>query len=186
MSAAVRKEALLETALRMAREDGAGALTLARLADACGLSKPIAYQHFGTLTGLLRAMAERVGAEYEDTVRAVMAGHRETGTAPEGALRALCATYVTCTLENGALHADVCAALVAAGEPAQTVYGDDAARYCPLVAELIDADPRTAYALTVAFLGAADRLCEAVLAKRLGQDEAVTVLMRLFLLPDRS
>ena len=41
VSAAVRKELLLETALRLAREGGAGSLTLARLADACGVSKPI-------------------------------------------------------------------------------------------------------------------------------------------------
>jgi hypothetical protein len=44
-----------------AREEGAGSLTLARLADACGVSKPIAYQHFGSLTGLLAAMLQRVG-----------------------------------------------------------------------------------------------------------------------------
>ncbi|MFM9441107.1 TetR/AcrR family transcriptional regulator [Streptomyces acidiscabies] len=180
-----RKELLLETALRRAREEGAGSLTLARLADACGVSKPIAYQHFGSLTGLLRAMFQQVGAEYEDRVRAAMAARRETGTAHEGALRALCDAYVACTLENGALHADIGAALVAAGEPAGTVYADDAERYCPLVTELLGVDQRTAYALTAAFLGAADRLCEAVVARRLCQEEAVEVLLRLFPSPDR-
>ncbi|MCL8016179.1 hypothetical protein [Streptomyces sp. AS02] len=62
-------------------------------------------------------MFQRVGTEYEDTVMEVMATHRETGTAPEGALRALCDAYIACTLENGALHADIGAALVASGEP---------------------------------------------------------------------
>ncbi|MEW2397994.1 TetR family transcriptional regulator [Streptomyces sp. NPDC046862] len=180
VSAVARKELLLETALRRAREEGAGSLTLARLADACGVSKPIAYQHFGSLAGLLRAMFQQVGAEYEDRVMAVMASHREARTAHEGALRALCDAYVACTLENGALHADIGAALVAEGEPVATVYADDAERYCPLVTELLGVDQRTAYALTMAFLGAADRLCEAVVAGRLRQEEAVEVLLRLF------
>ncbi|GAA3774316.1 hypothetical protein GCM10023083_09110 [Streptomyces phyllanthi] len=171
---------MLETALRTAREEGAGSLTLARLADACGVSKPIAYQHFGSLAGLLAAMFQRVGAEYEETVMEVMAAYRETGTAADSALRALCDAYIACTLENGALHADIGAALVAAGERPGAVFADDAERYCPLVAELVGLDQRTAYALTTAFLGAADRLCEAVIAGRLRQDEAVEVLVRLF------
>ncbi|MGW0708409.1 TetR/AcrR family transcriptional regulator [Streptomyces sp. NPDC002643] len=186
VSAAARKELLLEAALRMAREDGAGSLTLARLADACDVSKPIAYQHFDSLTGLLRAMIQRVGAEYEDAVLRVMAGYREAGDGAEGALRALCDVYVACTLENGALHADIGAALIASGEPVGTVYADDAERYRGLVAELLGVDQRTAYALTAAFLGAADRLCEAVIAGRLRQDEAVDVLMRLFPVPERT
>ncbi|MFE0255612.1 TetR/AcrR family transcriptional regulator [Streptomyces sp. NPDC059010] len=183
VSAATRKELLLETALRTAREEGAGSLTLARLADACGVSKPIAYQHFGSLAGLLDAMFQRVGAEYEDTVMEVMAAYRETGTAADGALRALCDAYIACTLENGALHADIGAALAAAGERPGAVFADDAERYCPLVAELTGVDQRTAYALTAAFLGAADRLCEAVIARRLREDEAADVLMRLFPTP---
>ncbi|MFJ8113082.1 TetR/AcrR family transcriptional regulator [Streptomyces sp. NPDC096132] len=185
VSAATRKELLLQTALRMARGEGAGSLTLARLADACGVSKPISYQHFGSLAGLLRAMLQRVGAEYEDSVMEVMAAYRETGTAADGALRALCDTYIACTLENGALHADIGAVLVAVGEAPGAVYADDAGRYCPVVAELTGVDQRTAYALTAAFLGAADRLCEAVMARRLRRDEAADVLMRLFATPAR-
>ncbi|WP_416983236.1 TetR/AcrR family transcriptional regulator [Streptomyces sp. T028] len=183
--AAERKELLLETALRMAREDGAGSLTLARVADACGVSKPIAYQHFSSLAGLLRAMFQRVGVEYEERVMEVMAAHRASPAATAQALRALCDAYVACTLENGALHADIGAALVAVGESGSVVHGDDAERYAGLVAELLGLDPRDAYALTAGFLGAADRLSEAVIARRLTRDEAVDVLMRLFPPPAR-
>ncbi|MEU6373579.1 helix-turn-helix domain-containing protein [Streptomyces sp. NPDC046909] len=186
VSAAERKELLLETGLRLAREGGAGALTLARLADACGVSKPIAYQHFASLTGLLHAMLRRVGAEYEEAVMEVMAAHRRTATttaptaATTDALRALCDAYIACTLENGALHADIAAALIAAGEPAAAVHVDDAERYAGLVIELLGLDQRSAYAVTAAFLGAADRLCEAVAAGRLTAGEATDVLLRLF------
>src|SRR5438128_856223 len=87
MSAAARKELLLETALRMAREDGAGSLTLAKVADACGVSKPIAYQHCASLTVLLLEMLQRVGAVYEDTVMQVMADYRQSGVSTERALQ---------------------------------------------------------------------------------------------------
>ena len=183
VSAAVRKELLLETALRLARESGAGSLTLARLADACGVSKPIAYQHFTSLTGLLRAMLRRVGAEYEDTVMEVMAAHREADHPTTETLRALCDAYLLCNLENGAVHADIAAALIASGEPAATVHVDDAERYAGLVTELLGLDPRTAYALTAAFLGAADRLCEAVAARILTRNEATDILIPLFPTP---
>jgi AcrR family transcriptional regulator len=185
VSAAVRKQLLLETALRMAREDGAGSLTLARLADACGVSKPIAYQHFASLTGLLHVMLRRVGAEYEDRVRAAMAAHTEANHPTAQTLRALCDAYLACTLENGALHADIAATLIASGAPAAAVHVDDAERYAGLVTELLGLDPRAAYVLTSAFLGGADRLCGAVAAGRCTRDEATDVLMRLFPTPTR-
>ncbi|WP_053683679.1 TetR/AcrR family transcriptional regulator [Streptomyces sp. WM4235] len=180
--AAMRKELLLETALRMARESGAGSLTLAKVADACGVSKPIAYQHFTSLAGLLQAMFQRVGAEYEETVMEAMAAHRDApaAAATSEVLRALCDAYIACTVENGALHADIGAALIASGRSSNVVHVDDAERYAGLVAELLCLEPRVAYALAAGFLGSADRLCEAVIARRLTRDEAAEVLMRLF------
>jgi len=180
-----RKELLLETALRMAREDGAGSLTLAKVADACDVSKPIAYQHFTSLSGLLQAMLERVGAEYEGTVMEVMVAHRSVTGATAMALRALCDAYIPCTLQNGALHADIGAALIAVAGRSSVGHVDDAERYAGLVAELLGLDLSAAYALTTGFLGAADRLCEAVIARRLTPDEAADVLMRLFPLSTR-
>jgi len=176
--AATRKELMLATALRMARAEGAGALTLAKVADACGVTKPIAYKHFTSLAGLMLEMLHRVGAEYETTVMEVMAQHQGGQTTRGEALRALGKAYIECSLENGALHADIAAAVIASGGPRSAIQVDDAARYAGLMRELLGLDERVAYALTTGLLGAADRLCESVLADRLTQAEAVEVLLR--------
>jgi AcrR family transcriptional regulator len=53
LSKAERRRQLLETALAIVREEGADRLTLGHLAARAGVSKPIAYEHFGTRSGLL-------------------------------------------------------------------------------------------------------------------------------------
>lgn len=60
MSKADRREQLLETAMTMVREQGTDALSLGALAERAGVSKPIAYEHFGTRSGLLIALYRRI------------------------------------------------------------------------------------------------------------------------------
>ncbi|WP_433926493.1 TetR/AcrR family transcriptional regulator [Sorangium cellulosum] len=60
LSKAERREQLLETALEIVREEGTDALTLGRVAERAGVTKPIAYEHFGTRSGLLIALCERI------------------------------------------------------------------------------------------------------------------------------
>lgn len=60
LSRAERREQLLETALEIVREEGTDALTLGRVAERAGVTKPIAYEHFGTRSGLLIALCERI------------------------------------------------------------------------------------------------------------------------------
>lgn len=178
VSASARKELMLATAMRMARDDGVGTLTLARLAAACDVSKPIAYQHFTSLQGLFRAMYERIGAEYEERVRASIEEHRDGGASRAEAVRVLCGAYVDCSLANSSLQDEIGAALLTAGAADRTVRHDDAERYAGLVAGLLAMEQHMAYALTVGFLGAADRLCAGVLEHRIDRAEAVSILER--------
>lgn len=60
MSKAGRRTQLLDVALTIARAEGTDALTLGHLAERAGVSKPIAYEHFGTRAGLLVALCERI------------------------------------------------------------------------------------------------------------------------------
>ena len=53
---AERREQLLATAKAILGEEGTDALTLGYLAERAGVSKPIAYEHFGTRAGLLIAI----------------------------------------------------------------------------------------------------------------------------------
>ncbi|WP_394841715.1 TetR/AcrR family transcriptional regulator [Pendulispora brunnea] len=57
---AQRREQLLETAMTIVREEGTDALTLGYLAERAGISKPIAYTHFTTRSGLLIALAKQI------------------------------------------------------------------------------------------------------------------------------
>ncbi|MGO1070934.1 TetR/AcrR family transcriptional regulator [Lysobacter sp. CA199] len=57
---AERREQLLETAMTIVREQGTDALTLGYLAERAGVSKPIAYEHFGTRSGLLIALYRQI------------------------------------------------------------------------------------------------------------------------------
>lgn len=51
-----RQRQLLEVAWRLVREEGTEALTLGRLAEQAGVTKPVVYDHFGTRAGLLAAL----------------------------------------------------------------------------------------------------------------------------------
>lgn len=68
-----RREQLLDTALTLVREHGTDGLTLATLAEAAGVSRPIVYDHFGTrpelLLALYRQLDERHRLASEQAVR---------------------------------------------------------------------------------------------------------------------
>ncbi|MBA2780795.1 TetR/AcrR family transcriptional regulator [Billgrantia kenyensis] len=56
LTKAERRKQLLETAFDIVQKEGTDALTLGYLAECAGVSKPIAYEHFGTRAGLLIVM----------------------------------------------------------------------------------------------------------------------------------
>lgn len=60
MSKAERRVQLLDVALEITRLEGTDALTLGHLAERAGVSKPIAYEHFGTRSKLLIASCKRL------------------------------------------------------------------------------------------------------------------------------
>ncbi|RKH92133.1 TetR/AcrR family transcriptional regulator, partial [Corallococcus sp. AB038B] len=59
---AQRREQLLDIAQTIVREEGTDALTLGYLAERAGVSKPIAYEHFKTRSGLLIALYAQIDA----------------------------------------------------------------------------------------------------------------------------
>lgn len=93
LSKAERRQQLLDTALAIVREEGADRLTLGRLAERAGVSKPIAYEHFGTRSGLLIALYKAIDASQAEALRerllALPHGLRETAAA-------LAAAYMHC------------------------------------------------------------------------------------------
>ncbi|NQD94392.1 helix-turn-helix transcriptional regulator, partial [Pseudomonas sp. CrR25] len=57
-----RQRQLLDVAWRLIREEGTEALTLGRLAEQAGVTKPVVYDHFGTRAGLLAVLYQEFDA----------------------------------------------------------------------------------------------------------------------------
>src|SRR5919109_2867972 len=112
---AVRREQLLETAQAIMRQEGTDALTLGYLAERAGVSKPIAYEHFGTRAGLLIALCSDFDQRQMQAQRqALEAG----GEKLEDAAPIFSSSYVSCVLDMGPAMGAAFAALSATEETA--------------------------------------------------------------------
>jgi len=58
LRAPARRAQLLEAAERLVEDEGVAALTMERLADRAGVSKPVVYYHFDNRSDVLRALLE--------------------------------------------------------------------------------------------------------------------------------
>jgi AcrR family transcriptional regulator len=96
LSKQARREQLLDAALRIVREQGADGLTLVTLAEAAGVSRPIAYDHFGTRTGLLLALYRQLEERHQAAVTEAL--HTAEPTA--GAIaRVMSTAYFACATD---------------------------------------------------------------------------------------
>lgn len=59
MSAAERREQLLDVALEILTEQGSEALSIDAIAKGAGITRPVVYTQFGDLAGLLHALVDR-------------------------------------------------------------------------------------------------------------------------------
>ncbi|MFC9947017.1 TetR/AcrR family transcriptional regulator [Streptomyces pratensis] len=96
LSKQARREQLLDTALAIVRTRGADGLTLVTLAEAAGVSRPIAYDHFGTRQGLLLALHRRLDDRHRAAIREAL--QAATPTVGEVA-RVISAAYFACATD---------------------------------------------------------------------------------------
>lgn len=102
----------MEAAWRLIREEGTEALTLGRLAEQSGVTKPLVYDHFGTRSGLLAALYREFDARQTAAMDAALQASDPTLV---GRAAVIASSYVDCVIEQGREIADVIAAL--AGSP---------------------------------------------------------------------
>lgn len=107
-----RLRQLLDVAWRLASEEGTDALTLPRMADEAGVSKPVIYDHFGTRNGLLTALYQDFDVRQTAVIDAALEAR---GPTLEGAARVIASSYVECVLAQGREIPGVLAGL--AGSP---------------------------------------------------------------------
>jgi len=97
LSKAERRRQLLDTALLIIRKEGADRLTLGHLAARAGVSKPVAYDHFGTRSGLLVELYRWIDTERVNAFREAMTASERS---PEETVKVLAAAYIDCAADT--------------------------------------------------------------------------------------
>ena len=103
-----RYRQLVDVAWRLVRQDGTDALTLGRLAEHAGVTKPVVYDHFGTRHGLLATLYREFDERQTAIIHEAIDGSEAT---LEDRARVLARSYVDCVLAQGREIPDVIAAL---------------------------------------------------------------------------
>lgn len=120
-----RREQLLDCAQEMVREEGTEALTLARVAERAGVTKPVAYDHFGTREALMVELFRRI----DDRQTALLVDTLKTTAGRLDAIATtIAAAYMSCAREVGTEWYALSAALKGS-EAMEAVQRELVARY---------------------------------------------------------
>ena len=179
LSNAERRRQLLDTALVIVREEGADRLTLGHLAARAGVSKPVAYDHFGTRSGLLIALYRSIDAEQADALRAALAsGERSLAETT----RVLAAAYVHCAADTSGEWQAVGAALAGSADK-DAVYQELIDGYVQLfassLAPFVTLAPAELERRCVGLVGAGEALSAAMVRGSCTEAEAAQALASL-------
>ena len=100
---AARRQQLLAVALLIVRQEGADRLTLGHVATRAGVSKPIAYEHFGSRARLL---AELYQALDQQQVQALLLALQSGPSSLAETAAVLASTYIHCAVDtSGEIYA---------------------------------------------------------------------------------
>jgi len=176
---AERREQLLETAQAIVREEGTDALTLGHVAERAGVSKPIAYEHFGTRAGLLIALCR----DYDQRQIQAQCEALEVGGETVADVASVFATaYIRCVLDMGPEVGAAFAALSATEQMAefrQSLREGYIAEYRKAFGRFVKL-PENIHVVFMGLLGAAEALAQDAAAGRVSADDAIEALARVF------
>lgn len=176
-----RRAQLLAVASTIVREEGTDALTLGSLAERAGVSKPIAYDHFETRSGLMMALSQQA---MDRQVTALAAALANTPREPERIARVLAQAYLECVTTIGPEWHAVEAALRgdATMEAHQRrTHEEHAAFYAEAIQPVSDLGPAVVRRRCVGLVGTMETLSNEVAAGRMPLDVAVDDLVTLIL-----
>ncbi len=108
-----RRAQLLDVARTLIREAGTDELTLARVAERAGVTKPVVYDHFGDRSGILAELFREFEARQREVLAAALA---DAEPVLDVRARLVAAAFVDCCLAEGRELADVVAALAGSSE----------------------------------------------------------------------
>lgn len=174
-----RRAQLLDVASAIVREEGTDALTLGSLAERAGVSKPIAYSHFETRSGLMIALSKMA---MDRLVAALAAALENAPQEPEQVARILSSAYLECALTIGPEWHAIDAAL--RGDATMEAHQrrtrqDHAAFYAAAIQPLSKLDSKVVQRRCVGLIGTMEALSAKVMEGGMPLDVAVDDLMAL-------
>lgn len=168
----------MDVAWRLIREEGTEALTLGRLAEQSGVTKPVVYSHFDTRSGLLAALYR----EFDEHQIARMASALQASepTLP-GRAAVIASSYVDCVLLQGREIPGVIAALTSSPELEKIKRECETAfmEKCREVLTPFAADHTISPAGLRAMLGAAEALSSAATTGEISSGQAQDELFEI-------
>lgn len=175
-----RLRQLLDVSWQLIRAEGTDALSLGRLAEQAGVTKPVVYDHFGTRNGLLAALYQDFDLRQTAVIDAAIAASQPC-LADKADVIARC--YIECVLSQGREIPGVLAALDGSPELAavKRQYQHVFIEKCQRILEPYAGAKGVSVASLWAMLGAADALSQAVVAADIGQAQAHDELRAIIL-----
>lgn len=175
-----RTRQLLDVAWQLIGSEGTDQLTLARLAEAAGVTKPVAYDHFGTRNGLLAALYEDYDIRQTRLFDAAVDAARAT---LQEKAQVVASSYVECVLTQGQEISAVVAALGGSAEllEVKRTYQHAFIQKCHDIFAPFAGPRGLATASLWAMLGAADTLSQAALDGDIGRVQAIDELLQIIL-----
>ncbi|QKH36803.1 TetR/AcrR family transcriptional regulator [Achromobacter pestifer] len=172
-----RQRQLLDVAWKLISGEGTDALTLGRLAAEAGITKPVAYDHFGTRNGLLVALYQDFDVRQTALIDAAIAASKPV---LKEKARVIAAGYIECVMTQGREIPGVLAALGGSPELAAVKHQYQLAfiKKCQAILAPYAGPAGIAQAGMWAMLGAADGLAHAAVAQDIGMEQARDELMQ--------
>lgn len=180
LSKADRRRQLLDVAKTLLDDGYTGELTLAILADRAGVSKPIAYDHFGTRSGLLVAMLEDISQYYESDAAEKIARAPVTLSA---VAEIVATAYIQCAMEAGPAAMVLAAAVEAdadARAAGRAVQLDHAASFQRAFEGVLKQHGQDLAPLFRALVAAANAICDDRHQDKISMNTAIETLTHLF------
>jgi AcrR family transcriptional regulator len=176
---AQRREQLLETAQVIVRDEGTDALTLGYLAERAGVSKPIAYGHFQTRSGLMIALYTQINERQVMLLKEALA---RTPARLEDVARVMSAAYMDCYTAVGPEWHAISAALQ--GDEQMDAYQQDLIDsyvdfYCEALAPFWPRPKKDLRRRCVGIIGASEAVSHEMVRGRISKAQAAADMTSL-------
>lgn len=179
LSKAERRQQLLETALLIVRQEDVDSLTLGRLAECAGVSKPVVYDHFATRSALLISLYRWIDTERVNTFTEMMSASRRSR---QETVEMLASAYITCAADKTDEFHAVGAALAGSEEKAavfQALLDNCVAMFVSVLTPHFESLPTSLQHYCTGLVGAGESLSVALSRGQLTKEEAVSAFARL-------